>query len=417
MTFVIDGTDRGTFGMTNRSCDPVPAQRIAAGIAQDRREILRGHEPPRERHDVHSELRRPRQCSTRWTTADNCDRWKSGVLANRERFFRWYGPGMPVPPKPEPRVAQIPQVSPESVRPYPVWLVYLEVSDPIGPRDPCRHNNLLIIIPIPTTRTLHRKLHHERKYLGSLGIKTLQQTAERRRRCRTRAGSHSRHWRTASFPPPSSGPAAAPRTSGATLQNWDLSRAPIAGDDLVFGAQASATAAPPTTSSTLPVFNSITIAASGYIDLRNRPADGARRRGQRQLERRQRYISSDIQLFAPSGTLQQTFTVNSGSTLMLTGVIDGRNDGLEAQQTFTKAGPGVMELTRDNTAYTGAVALANSGGVVVISHHNALGIGASRCRRPLGRHDHRQRQLATAAQEPRRSRDRTPDPQRHRRRR
>ena len=87
-------------------------------------------------------------------------------------------------------------------------------------------------------------------------------------------------------------------------------------------------------------------------------------------------ISSDIQLFAPSGTLQQTFTVNSGSTLIVSGLVDGRNDALEPQQTFTKAGPGIMELTRDNTAYTGAVALANGGGVVVISHHNALGVGA-----------------------------------------
>ena len=128
-------------------------------------------------------------------------------------------------------------------------------------------------------------------------------------------------------------------------------------------------------------------------------------------------ISSDIQLFAPSGTLQQTFTVNSGSTLMITGVIDGRNDGLEAQQTFTKAGPGVMELTRDNTPYTGAVALANSGGIVVISHHNALGVGGVVAGVPSAGtttvNVNSQLQLKNLAA----AGHRTPDPERHRRRR
>ena len=87
-------------------------------------------------------------------------------------------------------------------------------------------------------------------------------------------------------------------------------------------------------------------------------------------------ITGDLQFFAPSGSLQQTITVDNGSTLVVSGVIDGRNDGLEASQTLTKAGPGTMELTRDNTVYTGAITLANSGGIVVASHHNALGDGA-----------------------------------------
>ena len=41
-----------------------------------------------------------------------------------------------------------------------------------------------------------------------------------------------------------------------------------------------------------------------------------------------------------------------------------------------------MELTRDNTAYTGAVTLANSGGIVIISHRNALGMAILPASRP-----------------------------------
>ena len=159
-----------------------------------------------------------------------------------------------------------------------------------------------------------------------------------------------------------------------TPNNWDLNRAPAAGDDLVFGAQATDRNTI-NDLATLPVIGSITISASGYTVAATAPRTllaGAVNVGSNVGTVS---ISSDLQLFAPSGTLQQTFTVNAGSTLVVSGQVDGRNDGLEPQQTLTKAGPGIMELTEDNTAYTGAVALANSGGIVVISHHNALGVG------------------------------------------
>ena len=48
--------------------------------------------------------------------------------------------------------------------------------------------------------------------------------------------------------------------------NWNLARAPLAGDDLVFGALAAADKRTTADNlSGLPIFNSITISASGYI--------------------------------------------------------------------------------------------------------------------------------------------------------
>ena len=84
-----------------------------------------------------------------------------------------------------------------------------------------------------------------------------------------------------------------------------------------------------------------------------------------------------MRLVPPSGSPQQTFTVNTGTNLVLGGHLSGNTIPAQAAlQTITKAGPGTLELTNDNSAYTGAFTLASNGGVVLVSHPNAVGLGA-----------------------------------------
>ena len=161
--------------------------------------------------------------------------------------------------------------------------------------------------------------------------------------------------------------------------NWNLSRAPVGGDDLIFG-----TLAPANERTTvdnlngLPVFNTITIAASGYV-INGSPgapllALGGSLNAGSNLGTLS--ITIDMRLVPPTGSPQQTFTVNTGTNLVLSGHLSGNtNPSQAALQTVTKAGPGTLELTDDNSAYTGAFTLASGGGMVLVSHPNALGLG------------------------------------------
>jgi autotransporter-associated beta strand protein len=165
----------------------------------------------------------------------------------------------------------------------------------------------------------------------------------------------------------------------ANPDNWNLDRAPVGGDDLIFG-----TLAPANERTTvdnlngLPVFNSITIAASGYV-INGSPgapllALGGSLNAGSNLGTLT--ITIDMRLVPPTGSPQQTFTVNTGTTLVLSGHLSGNTNPFQAAlQTVTKAGPGTLELTNDNSAYTGAFTLASGGGAVLVSHPNALGLG------------------------------------------
>mgnify|MGYP005837221185 CR=1 FL=1 len=165
-----------------------------------------------------------------------------------------------------------------------------------------------------------------------------------------------------------------------TPQNWDLGRAPQAGDDIVFSNLAPTSSRTPVYNLTgSPTFNSITIAASGYTISAATSTPTITLGGPITVGVNLGTItlSSNLQLTPPTSTLQQTITVNSGSTLVLSGQLSGySNTTLAAQQTLTKAGAGVLELSGDNSAYIGAFVLANNGGIVVISHQYALGTGA-----------------------------------------
>jgi autotransporter-associated beta strand protein len=147
----------------------------------------------------------------------------------------------------------------------------------------------------------------------------------------------------------------------------------VAGDDLVFGTNAALGTR--TTNNNIPstptprVFKSITISAAGY-SLNGNPIglSGALNVG---ANLGNQSITMPMRLAPSSLSPQQTITVSAASTLSL-------NSGLTstlASQSLIKAGTGVLELNADNSAYTGAIALANSGGVVVATTATALGGG------------------------------------------
>src|SRR5262245_55671693 len=89
--------------------------------------------------------------------------------------------------------------------------------------------------------------------------------------------------------------------------NWDLNRAPVAADDIVFGALAPGSDRNTTNDiATLPTFNSITVSASGYVINATAPRTvlgGGLNVGSNVGNIS---ITSDLQFFAPSGSLQQT---------------------------------------------------------------------------------------------------------------
>ena len=173
---------------------------------------------------------------------------------------------------------------------------------------------------------------------------------------------------------------AGPNSLWSTPQNWDLGRAPQAGDDIVFGSLAlPSNRSPVYNLSGSPVFNSITISANGYTisALSSTPTIALSGPITVGTNLGNITISSNLNLVPPTSTLQQTITVNSGSYLLISGRLSGHNNTLlAAQQTLTKAGAGTLELSGDNSTYTGAFVLANNGGTLVVSHHYALGTGA-----------------------------------------
>jgi autotransporter-associated beta strand protein len=168
-------------------------------------------------------------------------------------------------------------------------------------------------------------------------------------------------------------------TGGAATPNWNnagnwsssVGGFPTNGADLVFG--------PGTTQLSLNnnltglVVNSITFSSPGYTLAGNAiTLDGAINVGPNLGGEA---IGLAMKLTPPTSALQQTFTVNSASTLSITGAISGNESTatLTAEQTLTKAGTGILQLGGNDVAYTGAITIAT--GILSISNQNALGTG------------------------------------------
>ncbi len=164
-----------------------------------------------------------------------------------------------------------------------------------------------------------------------------------------------------------------------TIGNWNLGRAPLAGDDIVFSSLAPAASRSTVDDlAGLPLYSTITVSASGYtlggtIAVPKLALSGSINVG---ANVGTTSISIDIKLLPP--LLVQTFTVGPGSTLTVSGHLSGSDTPLTAaQQTLTKAGAGTLELTTNNSTFTGAFTLANNGGILRITHPLALGAGAA----------------------------------------
>ena len=96
-------------------------------------------------------------------------------------------------------------------------------------------------------------------------------------------------------------------------------------------------------------------------------------------------INNGITLTPSTLTLQNTITVNAGSTLDLAGVLTGSEPAVgsttaateTAKETLTKTGTGTLQLDGNNGGFYGAVVIANSGGIIRITNSQALGGGSS----------------------------------------
>src|SRR5262249_21093836 len=66
--------------------------------------------------------------------------------------------------------------------------------------------------------------------------------------------------------------------------------------------------------------------------------------------------------------------VGLGTDFVVSGKLAGTSTN-PAGQTLTKAGSGLMKLTNDNVGFTGNITLAQSGGIVQVTHARALGGG------------------------------------------
>src|SRR4051812_17005623 len=151
-------------------------------------------------------------------------------------------------------------------------------------------------------------------------------------------------------------------SNAANWTNGTGAAVPTTGDDLVFGNLASATKRTTIDNlSGLPVFNSITISDSGYIINGSLAAPKLAPAGAINVGSNlgNETITIDLQLLPPIASPQQTITVNTGSTLLLSGHLSGNSNPAQAAlQTLTKAGPGTLELSNNNSAFTGAINLA-----------------------------------------------------------
>ena len=154
----------------------------------------------------------------------------------------------------------------------------------------------------------------------------------------------------------------------------------LAGDDLVFGNLAAAANRTAVDNlSGLPVFNSITISASGYIinGSLNTPKMALSGSINVGSNLGNESITIDMQMVPPLASPQQSITVNTGSNLVIAGHLSGDSNAAQAAlQTIIKVGPGILELSNDNSAYTGAFTIASGGGILLASNPNALGLGA-----------------------------------------
>ncbi len=77
-------------------------------------------------------------------------------------------------------------------------------------------------------------------------------------------------------------------------------------------------------------------------------------------------------LLGASGGIDQTFTVNAGADLTVSGKLSGTTGS-----TLTKDGPGTLTLTNDNSGFTGSIKLNNNSGALVVAHALALGTTSS----------------------------------------
>jgi autotransporter-associated beta strand protein len=158
-----------------------------------------------------------------------------------------------------------------------------------------------------------------------------------------------------------------------TAANWDI-RAPVAGDDLVFPAQAPGAGLNTTNdlhSGT--EFNSITISGSGYSLSGNPITLGTASMGGSIILNQNvdhGTIALDIHMVGP-----QVVNVNSGANLTVSGHLSSSTDS-----TLTKAGTGTLILSNDNSGFsrsTNLDAIDVSQGVITITNARALGNGTT----------------------------------------
>jgi autotransporter-associated beta strand protein len=164
-----------------------------------------------------------------------------------------------------------------------------------------------------------------------------------------------------------------------TGANWSGGVAPTGSaaalDDLVFSASASnKTAVNDFTS--VPTFNSITIAGSNYtlsgkqIALGSSSASGSGSLIVNQGAANET-ISLDMKLGGAGGG-QQFFTINNGADLTISGKLSG-STGVE----LTKEGAGKLTLGNDNSGFTGPITVDDNSGILIITNNKALGDSSS----------------------------------------
>jgi autotransporter-associated beta strand protein len=150
--------------------------------------------------------------------------------------------------------------------------------------------------------------------------------------------------------------------------NWSTPNAgglPQNGDDLVFPGGVTTSLSLANNLTTASSFNSLTFSGSGYtlkgsqITLANTVSLNAQFATDT--------IALPIQLAGAAGALQ-FFTVNTGSTLTLSGSLKGTTGS-----TLTKEGPGTLILSADNSGFTGSFTVDASAGVLQVQNSKALG--------------------------------------------
>lgn len=166
----------------------------------------------------------------------------------------------------------------------------------------------------------------------------------------------------------------------ATPTNWNLNRAPVTGDDLVFGSAATAVNRAATNNLASSVsFRSITVSAGGYT-LASVATTTTTLTGSLTVDANlgigtlATKFTMDINLRPSLVSPNQTFSVGLGTELVMSGKLAGTTTS-PSSQVITKVGGGVLTLTGDNTAFTGGITLAESGGVVYVGNSLALGGG------------------------------------------